>query len=251
MQRLDLPEIEDLAWCPGPARDGSTAFLAFLADLGRPYDALAPTLARALRATGSRRIVDLASGAGGPWRTLRPLLARHGADVEVVLTDRFPPRDAVPDDDRVRYHREPVDATAVPADLSGFRTICGAFHHFAPRRARAMLRDAVDRHEGIAVLEAVQRAPLTIALAALLPLPYLAVAPTLRPFRWSRLLWSYLLPATPALLAVDGVASCLRAYTARDLRELTEGLDSYAWEAGVVRAARAPVPATYLIGVPR
>ncbi|MEJ2291110.1 MAG: hypothetical protein P8Y13_03770 [Deinococcales bacterium] len=251
MQRLDLPEIEDLAWCPGPARDASTAFLAFLADLGRPYDALAPKLARALRVTGSRRIVDLASGAGGPWRTLRPLLAGYGADVEVVLTDRFPPHDAVPDEDGVRYHREPVDATAVPAGLHGFRTICGAFHHFAPARAQALLRDAVDRHEGIAVLEAVQRAPLTIALAALLPLPYLVVAPTLRPFGWSRLLWSYLLPAAPALLAVDGVASCLRAYTARDLRELTQGLESYAWEVGVVRAARAPLPATYLIGVPR
>ena len=251
MQRLDVPEIEDLAWCPQPARDAATAFLAFLADVGRPYDALAPKLARAVRASGAQRIVDLASGAGGPWRTLQPQLSRFGADVDVLLTDRYPARAPVPAGGRVHYHHEPVDATAVPAALSGFRTICGAFHHFAPERARAMLRDAVDRHEGVAVLEAVQRAPVTIALAAVLPLPYLAVAPALRPFLWSRMLWSYLMPAAPALLAVDGVASCLRAYTANDLRELTEGLEGYDWEAGVVRAARAPVPVTYLIGVPR
>jgi hypothetical protein len=251
MQRLDVPEIEDRVWCPGPARDAATAFLAFLADLGRPYDALAPKLARAVHETGARRIVDLASGAGGPWRTLQPELSRHGADVEVLLTDRYPPSAAATEDGRVRYHREPVDATAVPPGLSGFRTICGAFHHFAPDNARAMLRDAVARHEGIAVLEAVQRAPVTIALAALLPLPYLAVAPALRPFLWSRMLWSYLLPAAPALLAVDGVASCLRAYSASDLRELAEGLEGYTWEVGVARAARAPVPVTYLIGVPR
>jgi len=252
MPRLDLPEIEDLAWCPQPARDAATAFLALLADVGRPYDALAPRLARAVTSTGATRIVDLAAGAGGPWRTLRPQLAALGADVEIVLTDRFPPgRAPRADEPRVRYHPEPVDATDVPADLHGFRTLCGAFHHLRPPEARRVLADAVRRHEGIAVLEAVQRRPLPVLLAALLPLPYLVVAPRLRPFTWRRMLWSYLLPATPALLAVDGVASCLRAYTPTELLELADGLGSYRWEAGEVRAERAPMTATYLIGVPR
>lgn len=253
MRRLDVPEIEDLAWCPAAARDAATAFLARLAEVARPYDRLAPRLARAVQACGARRVVDLASGAGGPWRTLRPLLAEHGADVPVVLTDRFPPRTTADTGagNGLAYHVEPVDATAVPSHLHGFRTVCGAFHHFPPGAARSLLEDAVRRGEGIAVLEAVRRTPLTMLLAALQPLPYLALAPTLVPFTPARLLWSYLVPLAPALLAVDGVASCLRAYTPEELEALTDGLDAYAWEAGEVRGARVPVTATYLIGTPR
>lgn len=260
MPRLSLPEIEDFAWCPPAARDAATSFLALLADLGRPYDALAPQLAAALRATGAERIVDLASGAGGPWRTLRPLVARHGADVDVLLTDRFPaaPGAGLADDDvvgaearRVRYLPDPVDATEVPTELHGFRTVCGAFHHFPPPVARAVLEDAVRAGEGIAVLEAVRRSPPLMAAAVAQVLPYLVVAPFLRPFSWRRMLWSYPLPLAPAMLAVDGLASCLRAYAVEELRALTRGLDAYAWQVGEVRAARAPVRATYLIGVPR
>lgn len=252
MQRWDLPEIEDGAWCPPVARDAATSFLAWLAARGRPYDPLAPRLARAIRSTGARRIVDLASGAGGPWPTLQPLLASHGADVDVLLTDRYPAgAHAQRLTSRIRYYPEPVDATRLPAALTGFRTVCGAYHHFAPRQARGLLEDAVRHGEGIAVLEAVERRALAIVLAALQPLPYLALAPFLGPFRWDRMLWSYLLPAAPALLAVDGVASCLRAYTARDLLELASGLDGYLWEAGEVAVARAPLHASYLIGVPR
>ncbi len=252
MPRVDLPEIEDAAWCPRPARDAATAFLALLADLGRPYDALVPRLAQAVAGTGAPRIVDLASGAGGPWRTLRPQLATMGADVDVVLTDKFPPKHvARAEGRRVRYHPVPVDATEVPADLPGFRTVCGAFHHLRPHDARRVLADAVHAHEGIAVLEAVQRRPLPVVLAALLPVPYLVAAPLLRPFTWRRLLYSYVLPAAPALLAVDGVASCLRAYDPAELLGLADGLSTYRWEAGEVRAERVPLSATYLIGVPR
>lgn len=252
MRRLDVPEIEDHAWCPAAARDAATAFLARLAEVARPYDALVPRLAAAIRDSGATRVVDLASGTGGPWRTLRPLLAGSGADVPVLLTDRFPPNalPATPARDGIAYHPEPVDATAVPPRLDGFRTVCGAFHHFSPEKARGLLEDAVRRRQGIAVLEAVQRRLPTMLLASLQPLPYLALAPTLRPVTGARLLWSYVLPLAPALLAVDGVASCLRAYSARELRELAGGLDSYAWEAGEVTGARVPVTATYLIGVP-
>jgi len=250
VRRLDVPELEDYSWCPGPARDAATAFLARLAEVARPYDALAPRLARAIVASRAERVVDLASGTGGPWRTLRPLLAAEGADVPVLLTDRFPPPEASREAG-LGYHREPVDATAVPSHLDGFRTICGAFHHFPPAAARTLLEDAVGRGQGIAVLEAVRRTLPTMVLAALQPLPYLLLAPTLRPVTPGRLLWSYLLPLAPALLAVDGVASCLRAYTADELRDLADGLDAYVWEAGEVRGARVPVTATYLIGVPR
>ncbi|MGH7607197.1 MAG: class I SAM-dependent methyltransferase, partial [Gemmatimonadales bacterium] len=106
------------------------------------------------------------------------------------------------------FHAAPVDARAVPAALDGFRTLFTSFHHFRPAEARAILADAVARRQGIAIFEAVRRAPLDIALVAFTGLAMLAAAPFIRPFRWSRLAWTYLPPVLPLVGTFDGIVSC-------------------------------------------
>ena len=81
----------------------------------------------------------------------------------------------------------------------------------------------------------------------LLFLGSLALVPLARPFRLSRLLFTYLLPAIPALVAWDGTVSALRAYTPDELLELARsvpGSERYSWEAGVSGQA------LYLTGAP-
>ena len=150
--RVHLVEIHDLPSCPPSLRDALTDFLAFTANLAGAYDPVAPLLRRALARTGAHRIIDLCSGAGGPWRTLA---AQVG--VPVVFTDLYPHGDTV----------VPVDARSVPAELDGFRTVFTAFHHFRPAEARAILADAVQRRQGIGVFEIARRAPLEIGVVAL------------------------------------------------------------------------------------
>lgn len=77
------------------------------------------------------------------------------------------------------------------------------------------------------------------------------VTPFIRPFRWSRLLLTYLLPVIPTVAFIDGVVSCLRTYTPDELRELARSVDGatgYDWTAG--HAGGGPIPMTYLIGLP-
>src|ERR1051325_1869093 len=121
--RLHLVEIHDLAWCPRSLRDALTDFLSFFANTGGAYDSVGPLLRAAIERTGARRIIDLCSGAGGPWSRLAPMVG-----LPVVKTDLYP------HDPGVR----PVDARAVPPELDGFRTIFTAFHHFRPAEARAL-----------------------------------------------------------------------------------------------------------------
>jgi hypothetical protein len=75
--------------------------------------------------------------------------------------------------------------------------------------------------------------------------------PRIRPFRWSRLLWTYLIPIIPLVLLFDGVVSCLRTYRPQELREIVDKLScsQYRWEIGELAGRRAPV--TYLIGCPK
>src|SRR6266404_1158053 len=234
--RLHLVEIHDLPSCPPSLRDALTDFLAFSENLAGAYDPVAPLLRRALERPEAARIVALCSGAGGPWRRLA---SRVG--VPVLLTDLYP------------HHEEVtrVDARAVPAELDGFRTIFTAFHHFRPAEARSILADAVQRGQGIGVFEIARRAALEITVVAFTWLGTLVSAPFIRPWRWSRLAWTYLPPALPIVGTFDGIVSCLRTYSRPELEELVRGLDGYGWDIGDFRGGWSPLRGSYLIGVPR
>ena len=86
----------------------------------------------------------------------------------------------------------------------------------------------------------------------LVPLMVLLTTPFIRPFRWSRLLWTYLIPVVPFVSLFDGLVSNLRTYNVRELLQLTEAMDakSFQWEIGEVKSPAGPIPITYLIGVP-
>ena len=127
-----------------------------------------------------------------------------------------------------------------------------AFHHFRPEQARAVLRDAVLQRRGIAIFEATQRSALALLLTLLAPLMVLIMTPLIRPFRWSRLLWTYLIPLVPLVTLFDGLVSCFRTYTVQELHDLTTGLgtNDYLWDIGMLKGKSTPIPITYLIGVP-
>jgi hypothetical protein len=258
MRRLHLFEIAEQPWCPSAVRDGCVEYLQFMVDAGKVYAPIVPHLAEALRRSAVTQVVDLGAGAGGPWRSLLPALAAVGATPRVRLTDRYPDlqafaRIAQDTAGAVTGDPRPVDAAAVPADLSGLRTIFSALHHFRPDAVRAVLRDAVARRESVAVFEATRRDARAILLMGLTPLFVLLATPFVRPFRSSRLLWTYVLPAIPLVTIFDGVVSCLRVYTPDELRALTRDLGAgdagdYTWEAG--ETGRGPVPITFLVGAP-
>ena len=257
MKRLHFIEIHDQHWCPRMVRDALTEYLQFTIAATKPYAAMAPILTRALQRTGTRQVLDLCSGAGGPWQWLHPLLAERGVNVSVCLTDNYPNQRAFGRSSRltnpaISYLPQPVDATRGPGELPGFRTMFTAFHHFDPEHACAVLADAVRRRQGIAVFEATERSIRALLLMLLVPLMVLLMTPFIRPFRWSRLLWTYLIPLVPLVALFDGLVSCMRTYSVRELHELIEGLNAkdYQWEIGKVKSTAGPIPITYLIGVP-
>ena len=255
MRRIHFFEIEDQSWCPAAIRDGITDYLQFTINAAKPYAPIAGRLAAAIRGAGTGQVIDLCSGAGGPWVTLvGPVAAAADGAVNVTLTDLHPNAAAF---DRmsaaapgvIGYNMASVDATRVPPELAGTRTLFTSFHHFEPDAARAILRDAAASGSTIAVFEATHRSAPALLVTLLSPLVVLLATPAIRPFRWSRLFWTYLVPAIPLAVLFDGIVSCLRTYTPSELLELTKGIDGATWDAGEDRT-RGPVPMTYLIGTP-
>jgi hypothetical protein len=254
VKRLHLFEIEDQSWCPAVIRDGITDYLQFALNAAKPYARVTPRLADVLRDSGAREVVDLCSGGGGPWATLAHDLEVAQDGLRVRLTDRFPnvealERIAARSGGVVTFRTQSVDATNVPPDLTGVRTMFSAFHHFAPDEARAVLADAARARTGIAVFEATHRSMAAILVTPLAPIAVLLLTPAIRPFKWSRLFWTYLVPVIPIATLFDGIVSCLRTYTPDELRALTASIPGHRWEAGELRD-KGPIPVTYLIGVP-
>ncbi len=256
--RVHAVELHELPGCPALLRRIATDYLRTVGEVFRAFEPIGPLLARAVEAHPARRIVDLCSGGAGPVVTLaESLRERAGLAPEVVLTDLHPNLDAfewaaqrarVP----VSYEREPVDALSVPERLQGVRTIFDAFHHFRPDQARGLLVDAARKRQPLLIVEATERSPKALlGMLLFVPLLVLLLTPFVRPFSVGRLLFTYLIPLAPPLIAFDGVVSCLRSYTPAELRGLAAGLEApdYSIEVGEL-AARGGTLTYLLAGAP-
>ncbi|MGH9740077.1 MAG: hypothetical protein ACRD4X_16065 [Candidatus Acidiferrales bacterium] len=256
MRRMDIPELHELPWFPQGLRDLVTDALQSVMNAGRVYRPIAVRLSSAVTAADASQVVDLCSGGGGPWIWLHSALrTRASIPIEIVLTDKYPNLRAFEharyaSRGAISYSAEPVAAAQIPPQLSGFRTIFSSFHHFSPREVVAMLQDAADRRQGFGAFEGARRRVLTMLAVIFVPAAALITAPFIRPFHFSRLFWTYLLPVIPLILFIDGILSCMRAYSPAEMIELCDRVvaPGYVWDAGEASGLFGRV--TYLLGYP-
>ena len=218
MNRLHAFEWEDQPWLPRVFRDYITDHLRFALEAEEAMEmhrAVAACLKAAMERLGTREIVDLCSGGGGPLLAVQRCLASEMAfPTKVTLTDLYPNLSAfkrieAEGNGAVRCLSQSVSVFEVPEELRGIRTLFTALHHFRPADARRILEDAVNKRAGIAVFEPLERTLRIIFLTGL---------------SVERFLLTYPVPLCPFVITWDGVVSALRTYSVDELRELTAGL---------------------------
>ncbi len=250
MRRLHLFEVHDSAFCPEAIRNGLTDFLEVSTDVFDTYGAVRTRIVELLANSGSREVVDLCSGAGGPWVHW---LKKGLVNSSVTLTDKFPnartcrslARSGIPG---LAYREEPVDAAEVPSELTGLRTIFTAFHHFNPERAQAIIADAVAKRQPIGIFELTSRCPKALCCMLLSPLGVWLLTPRMQRIGWRKLILTYLIPVIPLCVLIDGITSCFRTYSIEELSEMVSEI-TYVWEVGIVKGSGGPI--TYLVGCPK
>lgn len=256
MRRFELFEIHDHRWCPAILRNLFTDALQAIWMMFDSYRPIVPLLRQALEKSGTNHVIDLCSGAGGPWLQLaRNFEEEQAYKVTVLLTDLHPNTEgferASSECKYLNFYAQPVSALEVPRDFSGFRTIFSSFHHFSPNDARRILWDAATHRQGIAIFEGAKRDIRVVLAICFLPMVALFITPAIRPFRWTRIIWTYVMPLVPFMLWFDGLMSCLRAYSKDELFQMSKQLrvKDYHWQAGTKRNGFVPI--TYLIGYPK
>jgi hypothetical protein len=254
--RVHFFELEDQGWFPAVVRRCATDYLNFVEIRFSLERAVVPLLRDALAKTQSKTVVDLCSGGSAMIFLLNKAFGAEGP--KFVLTDLYPDLSAF---DRIAgtaagqisYYREPVNAKSVPPNIAGFRTMFNAFHHFAPADAVEVLRNAVEARQPIGIFETPERSWRTILpMFFLVPWMVLFWTPFIRPFRWSRIFWTYVVPMVPLTVWWDGIVSQLRGYTPEELEKLAAETKSasYRWTAGKTPFGSVPGELTYLIGLP-
>jgi hypothetical protein len=257
--KIRLFEFEDLPWFPEVIRSGGTDYLRYILELSRLYEPVSGPLSEAIERTGSQSILDLCSGGGGPILQVQSGISKKlNNNIPVRLSDKYPNIEAFrhmakESGSIIGFETESIDATAVPPGKEGFRTIFSGIHHFDEPMVKAVLKNAVEARQGIGIFDGGDRNILTIlGILIFHPIGFLILTPFLRPFRWSRLLFTYVLPLIPLYTIWDGVISILRLYSPGQLLKLANetGHTDYEWKAGKLKS-RFGMRVTYLMGYPK
>ena len=254
MGRIHLFEFEDLDWFPDFLRDYGTDFLQFLSNLTNMFHPIIPILQKGLEKSGTYQIIDLGSGGGGPIPKLNKILKKQNPGLQILLTDYFPYNDALAlakrTTDNIDFIKTPVDARNVPNHLKGLRTLFLSFHHFKPEDAQIILQNAVDSKSAIAIFEGQERSFVSLLAMFLSPVSVLLTTFFIKPFKWKRLLFTYIIPLVPLFVWWDGIVSSLRTYSEEEMLAMINELknkDDFEWEVGRIRSG--PGFILYLLGV--
>lgn len=257
MARIHAFEFEDLSWFPTNIRNYGTDFLQFVTNKFDFYKGVAPLLISAMKETKRENIIDLASGGGGAWKSFSKHLTEEIPNLEVTLSDYYPNFTAFKKMEAHNpavfdYHKTPVSALDVPAQLKGFRTQFLSFHHFKPADAQQILQNAVNAKQPIAIFEGQVRDVSHFIKNFFSPISVLLMTPFIKPFSWGRLLFTYLIPIVPLFVWWDGIISVLRTYSVKEMQGLIDALDNkeqFNWQVGQHKQKGITVP--YLIGTPK
>jgi hypothetical protein len=255
--RLHLFEFEDFPWFPSIIRDGGTDYLRLLFRLLRFYQPVIPVLIDLMEKSGKPEILDLCSGGGGPVGYIADRMP-HELRVSFTLSDKFPNVESFAalkehSDGAIDYMAAPVDVLDVPEDIPGIRTLFSAIHHFRPEGVKKILSDCIRSAKPIAIFDGGDKhIGAILGILLLHPVLFLFCTPFMKPFRWSRILFTYLIPLIPLYTLWDGVISILRMYRPRELQTIAREADPealYSWQCGKLTNPLG-IKVTYLTGLP-
>jgi hypothetical protein len=257
MKRIHLFEFEDQPWFPKLFRGFMTDLIQYQQTNSDVYTPLVPKIMEIMQKLDCRQIIDLCSGSGGPLFRIQEILStQKNYPVSITLTDKYPNVSTFQklchsSKYPVNFIPVSVDATSVPNDYQGIRTLFSSFHHFRPNQAKQILQDAVNRNAPIGIFEYTERTrSKCISTIKCGPLIVLRTTPSIQHFKWSRFFWTYIIPVMPLVFTWDALVSYLRSYSIRELNQMVSELkpNNYTWEIGQIRGVRNYLNITYLFG---
>ena len=212
-------ELEDQSWFPNSLRAYQTDFLGAIAKLLGIYAPAESFLKQ--RIGPNDQLVDLASGSGIP-----ALISTWKNDASLTLCDKFPNSkniEYINREKRCNYLSNSVDLINADLPKGSIYLMFNSLHHFGEAGIISILNKIKANNARACFFEPITPrlfSFLKVGFATLL-LPFLIV-PFTKPFRWDRLLFTYIIPVGVFTTCWDGMASVQKSYSIEKLHDLKD-----------------------------
>ena len=227
MKRKHAPQIMTQKWFPAFLRTLICEFLDWFVlkvNATRPF---VPVIRQGLEHARKQRFVVLQQSIGAGFNTVLPVLEEK-LEFEFVAPDAF------------------------KANQDALYISVNSFHQYRPDQARLLLSEIATQKQAVLILEGNNNNLWQIiGMTIFVPLTVLFTGPFVRPFRFSRLIFTYLIPVLPLIIMLDGCLALLKLYAPEDLDELCSSIEvsDYTWESGKKDNNRGG-KIIYLLGYP-
>lgn len=243
MRRLHLIEIHEQPWLPEIFRSMFRRFLGLFLTKTNTFKNAYPLFSDFLVKANAERVIDLCSGSGDAIKLLNDYHQKTNTDnkkIKLCMSDIYPEKDnhtILKTDSNITFYKSPIDILNLPEDIPKVRTIINALHHFTPDQVSKILSDAASQCNAIAIIEVTSRnwQSILFTLLSIIISP-IAGAFFLRPYRFYHTVFSIFIPILPLMVLFDGIVSCLRSYTQKELMQIisASNYENFKWESGRV-----------------
>jgi hypothetical protein len=212
MRRKQIPQLINTKWFPRHIRKLCSEFLSCFVLKVNATKPFIPVIESALIESKKNNIINLEfNDIGAGIETVKPFLNQHLAITSIPLSE-------------INTQQQ-----------RGMYLFVNSFHQLPAINAKKTLEEIAKSGNPVVVVEGNNDSLWQlVGMTIFLPVAVILSAPFVKPFRWSRILFTYIIPILPVIMPIDGCIGLLKLYNPKDLNKLTSSIkvSDYKWTAG-------------------
>jgi uncharacterized ParB-like nuclease family protein len=148
------------------------------------------------------------------------------ANIPTLLTDKYPVT-GFKNKPATTYSSIPVDVLEIQPSANTVYTMYNAFHHFSAEQQKALVKKMAAYKTCFLIGEILTPGFFNLVKILLTTtLLQLLVAVFVKPFSWSRLFFTYIIPVNLFTVTYDGIISVTRSKTAKEYDDLLQDISN-------------------------
>ena len=210
MKRKQITQIINTSWCPKFIKKLVAEFLSWFVVKVNATKPFIPLIESMVNDAHSNQIINIDFNIGAGIESVKP------------------------------YLKEDIQIKSIPisdfnTDTKGVYLFLNSFHQLNVKQAKEILSQIVNSKNPVVIVEGNNDSLWqVVGMTVFVPLTTLLTAPFVKPFRLTRLLFTYIIPVLPLIITIDGCIALLKLYNPKDLLELISSINApkYKWKAG-------------------
>jgi hypothetical protein len=227
MKRKQVFQFSNQNWYPSFLKRDMYEFMTWFVGKVNAAKPFLPVISEGLQHAPVKQIINIDSKIGAGFETVKDLITEKPEVLNLPIEN-------------------------FQTSNSGLYLFVNSFHQLKPEHARNYLQEIAKSRNAVVVVEGNNDSLWqVVGMTVFVPLAVILSAPFVRPFRLTRLLFTYLIPILPMVTMLDGFLALFKLYNPNDLNELVSEIPekNYTWKSAKADNGRGG-KIMYLIGWP-